>query len=180
MKTFEIMGRKFRAVDAVAGVLIDPVLPSGFDDTANEERGPEHLAFENLPFIRSTVSFEPEFLKAWPAGVRFDVRCLDGGAWDRSTVWGMFATIPAALACANAGPAWRSGKPREDAAAVTLAYLAADVRDALISEGLVSYVTGSDDDARERVRQAVDGVIEKTLGERLRAYAPLAADVIGK
>jgi len=92
----------------------------------------------------------------------------------------MFATLPAALACANAGPAWRSGKPREDAAAVTLAYLAADVRDALIAAGLVNYAAGSDDDARERVRQEVDGVVSKTIRERLRAYSPLAADVVGK
>ncbi len=43
----------------------------------------------------------------WPNGDRFDVRCLDGGAWDRSTNWGQFATIEEALHCVAHGPAWR-------------------------------------------------------------------------
>lgn len=38
---------------------------------------------------------------AWPDGKRYDVCCLDGGAWDRPTSWGMFATLEAALACLN-------------------------------------------------------------------------------
>lgn len=180
MKTFSMMGHSFRAAAVLEGVLIDPELPSGFDDTANDERGPSHLVFEDLPFIRVTRDYAPEFVREWPAGVRFDVRCLDGGAWDRSTVWGMFATLPAALACAKAGPVWRSAEPRVDAAALALCYLAADVRDALISDGLVSYLPGSDEDARERVRQSVDSVVEKTISARMRAYSPLAAEVLGK
>lgn len=39
------------------------------------------------------------WFKAWPSGKRFDARCLDGGAWDRPTSWGMFATLEQALAC---------------------------------------------------------------------------------
>lgn len=39
---------------------------------------------------------------AWPGGSRYEVRCLDGGAWDRSSGWGMFGTLAEALACVNA------------------------------------------------------------------------------
>ncbi len=39
----------------------------------------------------------------WPSGLRFDVRCLDGGAWDRSTNWGSYATLDEALAVARSG-----------------------------------------------------------------------------
>lgn len=42
-----------------------------------------------------------QWFSAWPEGVRYDVRCLDGGAWDRPTCWGMFGTLEAAMACIN-------------------------------------------------------------------------------
>lgn len=41
------------------------------------------------------------WFRAWPEGKRYDVRCLDGGAWDRPSDWGMFATLAEALACVN-------------------------------------------------------------------------------
>jgi len=37
------------------------------------------------------------WLEAWPSGVRYCVRCLDGGAWDRSTNYGMFASLDEAV-----------------------------------------------------------------------------------
>lgn len=46
-----------------------------------------------------TDSGRAQWMEAWPSGIRYDVRCLDGGAWDRSTSWGMFATLEEALAC---------------------------------------------------------------------------------
>ncbi|MGZ4957306.1 MAG: hypothetical protein ACXV8Q_19585 [Methylobacter sp.] len=46
------------------------------------------------------------WFEAWPTGTRYDTRCLDGGAWDRSTWWGSFANIDEALACAKSGPSW--------------------------------------------------------------------------
>ena len=49
------------------------------------------------------------WMKAWPSGTRYATRCLDGGAWDRSTNWGMFASLEEALACAMNGPEWRKG-----------------------------------------------------------------------
>ncbi|WP_439126188.1 MAG: hypothetical protein ACNJA3_27870 (plasmid) [Pseudomonas rhizophila] len=44
----------------------------------------------------------------FPDGVRYDVRCLDGGAWDRSTWWGSSGSLDEAVKLAEAGPAWRS------------------------------------------------------------------------
>ena len=39
------------------------------------------------------------WFKSWPSGKRYEVHCLDGGAWDRPTGWGMFPTLEEALAC---------------------------------------------------------------------------------
>ncbi|WP_326430347.1 hypothetical protein VQ574_21730 (plasmid) [Stutzerimonas frequens] len=43
----------------------------------------------------------------WPTGTRYEIRCLDGGAWDRSTHWGMVSTLEEAVAKCAAGPVWR-------------------------------------------------------------------------
>lgn len=50
---------------------------------------------------------EQGWYQSFPSGVRYDVRCLDGGAWDRSTWWGSFGTLEEAVACAKSGPQWR-------------------------------------------------------------------------
>lgn len=42
-----------------------------------------------------------EWEKAFPGGIRYDVRCLDGGAWDRSTWKGSFDNINDALELAK-------------------------------------------------------------------------------
>ncbi|KRW83665.1 hypothetical protein [Marinobacter sp. P4B1] len=39
--------------------------------------------------------------EAWPEGVRYNLRCLDGGAWDRSTNYGFFPSLEAAVAAAK-------------------------------------------------------------------------------
>jgi hypothetical protein len=44
---------------------------------------------------------EARWFEAWPTGTRYDVCCLDGGAWDRSTTWGQFATLDEAIVCAK-------------------------------------------------------------------------------
>ncbi len=44
---------------------------------------------------------------SYPDGKRFSVRCLDGGAWDRSTNWGAFPTLDEAIEVATNGPVWR-------------------------------------------------------------------------
>jgi hypothetical protein len=41
------------------------------------------------------------WLEAFPTGFRFDVRCLDGGAWDRSTNRGSYASFEEALEVAK-------------------------------------------------------------------------------
>lgn len=44
------------------------------------------------------------FFKHYPTGEQYTVRCLDGGAWDRSTWWGDSPTLEGALDLAINGP----------------------------------------------------------------------------
>jgi len=53
------------------------------------------------------VKMQKQWDEHYPSGTRYDVRCLDGGAWDRSTWWGSFATLEEAVSCAKSGPSWR-------------------------------------------------------------------------
>lgn len=117
------------AEDVVDGVPINPKLPKNFDITPNEHRPDSHYKFWELPYIETNTveqwdesydkrtdeyaaegrrkwyeEHRAKWLEAWPSGVRYDVRCLDGGAWDRSTSWGMFGTLAEALNCAKTGP----------------------------------------------------------------------------
>jgi hypothetical protein len=91
---------------------VDPKLPARFDDMPNELRPKSHLRWWGRPYIQTERRDLSEpmwatWLESWPTGVRYDVRCLDGSAWDRSTCWGSFATLEEAIACARSGPAWR-------------------------------------------------------------------------
>ena len=123
-------GSVFVARDQVDGILIDPELPENFDDTPNNKRSPAHMRWWGMPFIvtqsvedwdarYATMSGEnaetarqhwvkgrEQWMEAWPSGTRCDVRCLDGGAWDRSTSWGMFGTLEEALKCAKGDRPW--------------------------------------------------------------------------
>lgn len=90
---------KFRCAGVLRGRTVDPVLPKRFDDTPNEDRSPRSMAWWNVPFIVACCYDDATFRKAWPGGVRYDVRCLDGGAWDRSTWWGSFSTLDEASRC---------------------------------------------------------------------------------
>ena len=110
------------AEDVVDGVPINPQLPPAFDQTPNDERPDAHRKFWGVPYIvTETVERldayysdrvdkwaeegrawwrdkgRPDWLQAWPDGVRYTVRCLDGGAWDRSTNWGSYPTLKGAL-----------------------------------------------------------------------------------
>lgn len=61
---------------------VDPRLPKNFDQTANELRSKAQLReWWDRPFALTREDG------------RFDVRCLDGGAWDRSTFYGTAATL---------------------------------------------------------------------------------------
>ena len=93
------------------------------------------LRAEGVEYARSEEQIEADLAKqkiswfeTWPSGTRYEVRCLDGGAWDRSTHWGMVATLEEAIEKCAAGPVWRreldamSAQVRE-AAGVTLGQL---------------------------------------------------------
>lgn len=90
---------------------IDPKLPKKFDQTPNEERPASHRQWWFRPYI-VTCSWESwnsqdeerkaDWFKAWPSGTRYMVRCLDGGAWDRSTGLGAYGTLEEALEHARA------------------------------------------------------------------------------
>ena len=89
MRHFLINQLRYSAADCVQGILIDPQLPDDFDNTANEDRPPEQMAMWGKPYI---VSNGPG---------RYDVRCLDGGAWDRSTWRGKAPTVEEAVELAR-------------------------------------------------------------------------------
>jgi len=83
---------------------VDPPLPEDFDNTLNELRPDWQDILWDRPFILTVPfsgnqKYRKKWFESWPTGKRFDVRCLDGGACDRSTVWGMFATIGEAVEC---------------------------------------------------------------------------------
>jgi len=61
---------------------------------------------KDMPFIEiaEKEAFEAEqanskksWLDTYPEGIRYQVRCLDGGAWDRSTNWGMVGSLDEAM-----------------------------------------------------------------------------------
>jgi hypothetical protein len=125
---------------------IDPKLPDGFDNTPLDARPLGHLRWWWQPFIQTFTIEEQDsahrliggkslqmwndkwraaWLAAWPSGTRYDVRCLDGGASDRSTCWGCFPTLEDAIACcASGGPGLgHRGPTRQERARMVLAKL---------------------------------------------------------
>lgn len=106
MKT-KIDGVTVQAALEIDGIFIDPVLGVNFYATRNEDRPSKDQIWWNRPFIQTYHCADPKFLEHFPSGCRYDVRCLDGGAWDRPTCWGMFGKLTEAIACAKAGPSWR-------------------------------------------------------------------------
>jgi hypothetical protein len=98
------LGRFIFVCDQVIGrVPVNPTLPEHFGDTANEKRPQSHMAWWGVPYVEIYEDDHPKFVEHWKGTVRYDVRCLDGGAWDRPTCWGMFATLAEAVACAVSG-----------------------------------------------------------------------------
>lgn len=66
--------------------------------------------FPNDPQVDVEVSVKENvkrFLESFPGGTRYTVHCLDGGAWDRPTMWGVFESLEQAKECCDAGPVWR-------------------------------------------------------------------------
>lgn len=53
-------------------------------------------------FIARVRKNEDQWYSAWPTGTRYNVRCLNGGAWDRSTSLAMVGTQEEAIQIAKA------------------------------------------------------------------------------
>jgi hypothetical protein len=81
---------------------VDPDLPEAFDHTPNEQRSVAEIArWWDRPFALTN-----------PDGT-LTVRCLDGGAWDRSTYYGVAPTFEAAQKLAGEKlEAWRRFRMR--------------------------------------------------------------------
>ncbi|CAB3845057.1 hypothetical protein LMG3410_01468 [Achromobacter aegrifaciens] len=78
------------ASSTIKALPVDPVLPAAFDDTPNERRSRKQLdEWWDRPFAITR-----------PNG-SFDVRCLHGGAWDRSSWLGSADDLAAATALAE-------------------------------------------------------------------------------
>lgn len=74
---------------------LDPKLPPSFDATPNDDRDEDEiLAWWDRPFAVSR-----------PDG-SLEVRCLDGGAWDRSTWYGVVPDMAAAVKLARERLTW--------------------------------------------------------------------------
>ena len=71
---------------------INPALPDDFDGTPNHERPDSHTQWWYKPFI-VTASGQSK---------SYAVRCLDGGAHDRSTLMGECRNLRQALSLAEA------------------------------------------------------------------------------
>ena len=70
---------------AVRGVIVNPVLRDDFDNTPNESRDPQETEdWFGLPYI----IFNGEI---------WHIRCLNGGAWDRSSLIGFSETMDGAI-----------------------------------------------------------------------------------
>jgi hypothetical protein len=66
-------------------IAINPKLRAGFDNTPNEKRSKtELMRWWNNPFVLNM-------------GDHFQVRCLDGGAWDRSTFYAIHYNLNDAI-----------------------------------------------------------------------------------
>lgn len=82
----------------VEGIHINPNLPEAFNNYPNEERPAQELQdWWEVPYITVHPVVIDNELKIF-----FEVRCLDGGAWDRSTSKGDFEDLDSAIELAKA------------------------------------------------------------------------------
>ena len=93
---------------AAPGVPLNPHLRDGFDSTPNDERDALELHhWWGLAYIvtaewqdtndSQNAQWRKRWFEVWPTGIRYTVRRLDGGAWDRSTNKGGYPTLEQAL-----------------------------------------------------------------------------------
>ena len=89
-RTYNIAGLvQFEAENCIKGIFINPALPAFFDDTDNTRRPISHMVWWMRPFIVGSTK------NGWA------LRCLDGGAWDRSTWLGDFKDLSEAVEAAH-------------------------------------------------------------------------------
>lgn len=121
-------------METVDGILINPELPENFDDEDIDTRDhDEFIEWSDKPFILKTTWDEEktrieefdafwekedpnhgfkrdwdkqkrDWFREYPSGTMYQVRCLDGGAWDRSSNWGTTDNIEDAVDIAKNGP----------------------------------------------------------------------------
>jgi hypothetical protein len=85
MKTFVIAGQSYQAENCIDDILVNPLLPENFNSTPMDARSQDHMdKWYQLPYILSNSGF-------------YTVRCLDGGAWDRSSLKGGFDSLNQAI-----------------------------------------------------------------------------------
>jgi hypothetical protein len=91
-----------RLAEGADELRVDPALPPNFDNTPNEQRSDKELR----------TWWDRPFALTLPDG-NFEVRCLDGGAWDRSTWYGVAPDLASAKALAREKLArWRQFRGR--------------------------------------------------------------------
>ena len=81
----------------IDGIPVNPADPPARDIKNDERETEELILWWRQPYLQ------------WNKRGHWEIRCLDGGAWDRSTNWGAFASLEEALQCARGGPSWRRG-----------------------------------------------------------------------
>lgn len=52
-------------------------------------------------YLKRLEAEKSNWLNAWHTGFRYNLRCLDGGAWDRSTNHGFYPTLEEAVTAAK-------------------------------------------------------------------------------
>lgn len=48
-------------------------------------------------FHASKAESKQSWFDTFPTGIRYQIRCLNGGAWDRSTLWGVVGSLDEAM-----------------------------------------------------------------------------------
>ena len=83
-----IVTQRYSPVDASYTEYVDRMLahPVTSGDIETEEKFNQRLA-----------RYKESWFEAFPSGTRYEARCLDGGAWDRSCSRGMFSTLDLAV-----------------------------------------------------------------------------------
>ena len=83
----------------INGVHVNPELPAQFDAYPNERRPYAEVEdWQNRAYIRAETMIDSENNRVY---LRFDIRCLDGGAWDRSTWKGTSESLEEAIRIAK-------------------------------------------------------------------------------